>query len=113
MRIPASALPGVASLVALACSGSVVPPGTIRAVMPGLAYNDADVDIVIIGGPFRPALNIDTSGGHATSDVNAFAAFLKPPPGSSAPRWAVKTLIWSSPTELAAVLPAAVDEGIY
>jgi IPT/TIG domain len=113
MRIPACALLGVALLVGPSCSGSVEPPVSVAAVTPEQAYNDVAVDLVIHGGPFRPAYDVDTSAGRATANPGAFTAFLTPRTDLSSPRVAVKSLIWRSAYELAAVLPDGVDAGLY
>jgi hypothetical protein len=113
MRIPACALPGVALLVALSCSGSVEPSVSVAAVTPEQAFNDVMVDLLIHGGPFRPAYDVDTSAGRATANLGAFTAFLTPRTNPGSPRVAVKSLLWRSEFELAAVLPDKMDAGFY
>ncbi len=116
MRIPGRASLGVASLCALSlgasCAGSTEPAVTVSAVTPASAYNDAPVSLVIHGGPFRPAYELDTSGGTATGQLGGFTAFLAPD-GMGLVPVPVDSLRWVSSTELSATLPAVVAAGTY
>jgi IPT/TIG domain len=117
MRLPASAPLGVASLFAMigfavACSGSTEPPVVVASVRPARAFNDAKVSVVIEGGPFRPAYDIDTAARSAVTNLGAFSAVLSPSSGLG-PRVAVETLTWLSTGELAAVLPARLAQGAF
>src|ERR1700690_293538 len=120
MRLPAGAPLGVASLfalpgfalacLALACSGSTEPPVVVAAILPAQAFNDAKVDVIIEGGPFRPAYDIDTAARNAVTELGAFSAVLSPSSGLG-PRLAVDKLTWLSTSELAAELPAGLAQG--
>jgi hypothetical protein len=112
MRLFAGAALGVASLFAVACSSSNEPPVVVAAIRPAQAFNDADIEIVIEGGPFRPAYDIDTAGRSAVTQLGAFSAVLSPSSGVGA-RFAVDKLTWLSTSELAAELPKGLDEGPY
>jgi hypothetical protein len=117
MRTPGRASLGVASplvgaLVLASCAGSTEPPVAVTAVMPAAAYNDASVSIVIQGGPFRPAYDIDTSGGSTTPELGAFTAFLSLT-GGGAEHVVPSSLTWLSTTELAAQLPSGINRGTY
>jgi hypothetical protein len=112
MRISGRATLGVASLFATTCSGSTEPAVGVSAVAPASAYNDETVSIVIEGGPFRAAYDIDTSAGRAMTQLGAFTAFLSPT-APSAQRVAVESLTWLSPSALAAVLPSHIAAGVY
>ncbi|HEX4403305.1 MAG TPA: IPT/TIG domain-containing protein [Polyangia bacterium] len=116
MRTPGRASLGVASLSAgalvLSCAGSTEPPVAVTGVMPVAAFNDATVSIVIEGGPFRPAYDIDTSGGATTAELGAFTAFLSRP-GGGTDHVVPTSLTWLSTTELAAELPDGIARGTY
>jgi hypothetical protein len=116
MRIPGRASLGVASLCALSlgasCAGSTEPAVTVSAVTPASAYNDAPVSLVIHGGPFRPAYELDTSGGTATAQLGDFTAFLSRSSGG-ATRVVPDSVGWLSTSELAAVLHEGVAAGTY
>jgi hypothetical protein len=117
MRLPAGAPLGVASLFALAgcavaCSGSTEPPVVVAAIQPAQAFNDAKVEIIIEGGPFRPAYDIDTTARNAVTELGAFSAVLSPSSGVGARR-AVDALTWLSTSELAALLPPGLEQGAY
>ncbi|HVZ74416.1 MAG TPA: IPT/TIG domain-containing protein [Polyangia bacterium] len=111
MRLPASARVGVASLFALTCTSAEAPVG-VTGVSPAEAFNDKDVPVVIAGGPFRPAYDIDTTAGSATAQQGAFGGVLSPSSGFG-PQYAVDGLTWLSSTELAAVVPSDIVEGVY
>ncbi len=116
MRTPGRASLGVASLSAgalvLACAGSTEPAVAVTGVMPASAFNNAPVSIVIEGGPFRPAYDIDTSGGSSTPELGAFTAFLSLT-GGGADHVVPTSLTWLSTTELAAQLPDDITRGMY
>jgi hypothetical protein len=84
----------------------------VTGVTPASAFNDAPVSIVIEGGPFRPAYDIDTSGGSSTPELGAFTAFLSLT-GGGADRVVPTSLTWLSTTELAAQLPAGIMRGMF
>lgn len=115
MRIPARAWLGVASvgsLLAATCSGSPEMALGVTSITPALAYNDHKVDLVIHGGPFRPAYDIDTGDGRAVTQLGAFTAYLAPR-DTDGQRVPVDGLTWLSTTALAATLRAGVPEGAY
>src|SRR4051812_23266495 len=114
MRIPARARLGVASVAALlaaTCSGGTETEIDVSEVTPRLAYNNHKVDVVIQGGPFRPAYDIDTGDGRAATQLGAFTAYLSP--RGVGPRIAVESLRWLSNSALAAVLRAGAPPGVY
>ncbi|MDB4981043.1 MAG: cell shape determination protein CcmA [Myxococcales bacterium] len=117
MRPPAGAPRGVASLFAtasfvVACSGSTEPPVGVAAISPAQAFNDAEVSVIIEGGPFRPAYDIDTTARNAVTNPGAFSAVLSPSEGDG-PRLAVETLTWLNTSELAAILPKGLARGQF
>lgn len=120
MRTPARAGIGVASVAALSamstlaatCSGTAEPAVGVGAVVPSSAYNDGNIELVIQGGPFRPAYDIDTSAGSATTQRGAFAAYLTPH-DFEGPRVAVDSLTWLGPSALAATLRPGIPAGTY
>jgi hypothetical protein len=117
MRTPGRASLGVASpfvgaLVLASCAGSTEPPVAVTGVTPASAFNDAPVSIVIQGGPFRPAYDIDTSGGSTTPELGAFTAFLSLTGGGAEPV-VPSSLTWLTTTELAAQLPRGINRGTY
>jgi hypothetical protein len=105
-------LASYASLVAATCAGSAESPVGIVEVRPAAAYNNGKIDLVIQGGPFRPAYDIDTGEGRAATQMGAFTAYLTPrsPIG---PRVAFDSLTWLNTTALAASLRAGVPPGVY
>jgi hypothetical protein len=114
MRTPARATLGVASvatLLAATCSGGTETVISVSAVTPASAYNNQKVDLVIQGGPFRPAYDIETDDGKATTQLGAFTAYLAP--RGIGPRVAVDSLTWLSTSALAATLRADVPPGLY
>src|SRR5258706_13107569 len=105
MRLPPGARPGVAPLsvlssVAWACSSSNEPAVMVSALMPSQAFNDATIDGLIMGGPFRPAYDIDTVGGAAMTQSGAFSGVLSPASGMG-PSYALGQVTWASSTSLA------------
>jgi hypothetical protein len=115
MRLPARAWLGVASvgsLLAATCSGSPETAIAVSAITPASAYNNRKVDLVIQGGPFRPAYDIDTGDGRAATRLSAFTAYLAPrdPGGQRIP---VESLTWLSTTALSAQLREDIPQGEY
>jgi hypothetical protein len=115
MRIPARAWLGVASvgsLFAATCAGSPEAAIGVSSITPAVAYNNHKVELVIHGGPFRPAYDIDTGDGRAATQLGAFTAYLAPrDPGGQ--RVAVDGLTWLSTSALGATLRAGIPEGVY
>jgi hypothetical protein len=111
MRIPGRSRLGAAVLVAAGCAGNAEPKVVITAVQPAAAYSGARISLVIQGGPFRPIFDVDTSGGSETTELGAFTAFLAASGGGAAT--AADSLMWLSPSELAADLPSGIAPGPY
>jgi hypothetical protein len=112
MRIPAGAALGVAPLFALACTATTEPAVKVAAVVPAQGFNGSPVDVVIEGGPFRPAYDIDTFAGSAVTQLGAFSAVLSPTSGVG-PRSAVAHLTWLDTATLGAEIPRGLPAGDY
>jgi hypothetical protein len=115
MRIPARAWLGVASvgsLLGATCAGTPEAAIGVSSITPAVAYNNHKIELVIHGGPFRPAYDIDTGDGRAATQQGAFTAYLAPK-ALGGQRVAVNRLTWLSTTALAASLREDVPQGVY
>jgi hypothetical protein len=123
MRLPAGAPAGVASVFELAarafallaigaCSSSHEAPLVVLALTPSQAFNDAKTDGIIEGGPFRPAYDIDTVGGHAMTQSGAFSGVLVPSSGMG-PSYALARVTWATGASLTAEIPKGIAAGTY
>jgi hypothetical protein len=89
-------------------------PATVNAVTPNMAFNDAATPVKIEGTGFRPAYRFDTMGGAASSEAAGFSVTLMPSAESTASvSVPLGDVAWTSKTELAATIPAAVPAGLY
>src|SRR5262245_52629265 len=110
MKVFAGAPAGVALLVA-SCSASETPP-TLTMLAPAEAYNDSPVDLVIQGGPFRPAYQVDIGNGQASINEGAFTAFLTLSDGGG-PKIPIDALGWQSDSQIAGRARAQLEPGRY
>src|SRR4051812_49107897 len=96
------------------CGAGQEPASMIIEVKPARAYNDATTTIAIIGGPFRPALEIDTASGVAEVGAKPFTVTLAPAqPADGRRTVAALSPRWLDSQQVEAVLPAGLAPGTY
>ena len=89
-------------------------PVGLTAVAPSRAYNDATIALALIGGPFRPTLEIETSSGESEVGGTPFAVFLDPAAGGATPgRITASWSRWRSSQEIDARVDTGVPTGTY
>jgi hypothetical protein len=97
-----------------ACGAGQEPDSAIAGVTPARAYNDGAITLALDGGPFRPALRIDTGSGVADVGATPFAVSLDPsePVEGRRPVTALSAR-WISGQQVDAVMPPGVAPGTY
>ena len=114
MRTVVSVVGGLL-LTAAACGGTGDSAITLTALTPNHAYADAPLAAALRGGPFRPALSIDTSSGTAHIDTTAFDCSLLPATAASGvtAASALPIIGWPDPMQLDVSVPAGLNAGPY
>jgi hypothetical protein len=115
MRRVRSFLPLAAPLAL--CSGCGVQAessGTLSQIDPVSAYNDTPIPLRLLGGPFRPAVEIDTYSGTAEVASTPFQVFLDPsPPVPGRRSIAATPATWEDRGEIDATIPPGLPAGDY
>jgi hypothetical protein len=108
------------------CGVEPESPAMLETVMPDRAYSDATIPITLLGGLFRPPLQVDTLTGAAKVGANPFSVFLDPAvtvalagpqPKAQRPGGAQSVdaldAQWLDNRDISARLPAGIPPGDY
>ena len=115
MRWVRSFLPLAAPLTLMAgCGVQGESTGTLIQIVPGSAYNDTTIPIQLLGGPFRPSVEIDTYSGAAEVAAAPFQVFLDPSPPILGRRSIMAAgPMWQDRGRIDATIPAGLPAGEY
>ena len=108
-RVAAALLLGAAA----GCGVTSDPAPVLTAVMPSSGYNDAPLNLAIMGSNFRPTYRVDARTGTATLDPGGFHVSLTPSSPNDGPTIDLGNVVWQSVELLAGQLPAQTSEGPY
>jgi hypothetical protein len=115
MRRVRSFLPLAAPLTLMAgCGVQGESTGTLSQIVPASAYNDTPVPLQLLGGPFRPSVELDTYSGTAEVARAPFQVSLDPSPPVAGRRSIMAAEpTWKDRGEIGTTIPAGLPAGDY